>query len=1596
MDRLNPHAARAMHPIFTDPRNEHENSKERFMKPIRMKCDNFAVALSLFVAGCLWSGSVAHAAAAIEAPVITAIQHEAGQLRVEAAVPAGLRKVTLEGRGLFATGAWTPVAVARLDGQGGTVTFRLTPSKQLAALRIRGDAQEPLPSAFYLGTNQFGGQVTTANPAETPGGGIYYRDGVPITTDLNGNVAPPGVATPTADRAVVESDIWALSGDTLYFFNQLRGLQILDISTPDAPVLTGTLSMPAAGEQMYVLNADRIVLLVQNDCGTDAGNSRAVIVRNEQGKPSIIASLPVPGRIQESRLVGSALYVASETYRTITNAGAITWESYSAVSSLDLSAEQTPVARDTLWVPGSGNVVAANDQWLFVARAVSSDQGSQISIFDIRDPQGALRLAGNLRAAGTVKDKFKMQAKGDVFTVISESWRTSKDGTRPVWGLATDLETFSLANPQSPAKLGSLQLGKQEQLHATRFDGDRVYIVTFQRVDPLWIVDLADPAHPQIRGELEVPGWSTYIHPMGDRLLSIGINSLQDRRVAVSLFDVSDLAHPALLSKVPLGEDNSWSEANVDEKAFGILPEAGLLLVPYSSYSTNTQQGVQLVDFNAQSLTKRGFIDHAVQARRATIHGERILSISGRELLSVDATDRDQPVVRAALELAFRVDRLFLEGLYLLELSKADSASTRVGPGGSIGEAPAGPRLRISLAETPDQVVQTYSLTNLPILGATAKDHRLYVVQGQSTQIEYLWDNTRGQWLDQSTNPANLLLSVYDLAQLPEVRGLGQTNVVMNEVRNWGELEAYWPSDGTLVWAGSGSWPWLYWYGGINLDVGISPPLVFAPGGVYAPGSIISGRFWPGFRSVYDRRFVAFDVQDALQPRFLSDIAPSTNNWNQAGDTFTADGMLFSSSQAYESQITGTNTWFETNKVSVWTTNAIVVTNLVAEPHYTTTTNFVQVTNVEKILEITTVTNLVPKTNLALRTIIPWIEPSASLAGTVPTIGAGGYHLLATKPDGTLWTWGANWFGQLGDGKLVDRNQPEKLAGLGQVAAVAGGQLHSLALTADGTLWAWGDMSSGAIGIGTPPQDPNLPPLPPTYQLTPAAVTDLTQVRAIAAGDLHSLALRADGSVWGWGDNWYGALGDASILGTNRPTPVPGLAGAKGIGAGHNHSLAIVESGRLLAWGDNSYGQLGDGTTETRRSPIPVAGVDLVVQTIGGNGHTLALRADGSVWSWGQNDQGQLGDGSFTDRARPAAVEGVDQVVGIAAGDSYSAALRADGSVWAWGANGSGQLGDGTTEARNRPVAVTGLRNGITLAAGRNHCAALTGSGQIWAWGDNQFGQLGDGAITTFTNVVTVATVANVTNVVLSTNVVVVPKEVTEVTYTYTTNVETVIKGVETVELVVTTNSAPIYSYELKYYLDVVDYRDGLHPGVRDPVNLPGLLKGLAYSGALLYTVGYHWTNGTTDYQEWLDALAYDGVSAALVDSLALSKSATHPALIQDGTVILGNPSGTDTAVSAVEAWRLSAAGKLERAGMLKRPAPVNAFAAFGHLLAVQSGTGAYELIDMTDPAQMQLIGAGQPGVCWYDDLRHADGALARGIWLPLGDYGVGKLDLNP
>ncbi len=348
--------------------------------------------------------------------------------------------------------------------------------------------------------------------------------------------------------------------------------------------------------------------------------------------------------------------------------------------------------------------------------------------------------------------------------------------------------------------------------------------------------------------------------------------------------------------------------------------------------------------------------------------------------------------------------------------------------------------------------------------------------------------------------------------------------------------------------------------------------------------------------------------------------------------------------------------------------------------------------------------------------------PASVLASSSPSsvVASLAAPTSTTIVPGTVWAWGSNGFGALGNGTYVnDSYVPVQASGLTGVTAIAGGEFVGYALRSDGTMWAWGHNTQGQLGNGTA-----------TNSYVPVQVSGLTGVTAIAAGYLDGYALRSDGTVWAWGNNPYGGLGTGSWLDTRVPVQVSGLTGVTAIAGTRYSAYALRSDGTVWAWGDNANGELGDGTTTNSNVPVQVSGLTGVTAISGGGSSAYALRSDGTVWAWGANYSGGLGNGTTTDSYVPVQVSGLTGVTAIAGRPLSGYALRSDGTVWSWGYNDQGQLGDGTTTDRLVPVQVSGLTGVTAIASGSGNEIALRADGTAWSWGDNTHGQLGDGTTT--------------------------------------------------------------------------------------------------------------------------------------------------------------------------------------------------------------------------------------------------------------------------
>lgn len=362
------------------------------------------------------------------------------------------------------------------------------------------------------------------------------------------------------------------------------------------------------------------------------------------------------------------------------------------------------------------------------------------------------------------------------------------------------------------------------------------------------------------------------------------------------------------------------------------------------------------------------------------------------------------------------------------------------------------------------------------------------------------------------------------------------------------------------------------------------------------------------------------------------------------------------------------------------------------------------------------------------------MRPSRALLTATLTAGLALTPLAAVsaapvQENPSVLSWGAGRTGQLGNGAMKDSSTPVPVSSLarGDVERISAGGTSSsdsfaLALI-DETVKAWGHNRSGQLGNGGR-----------TNRNVPTAVSRLTDIKDIAAGGEHALALDGNGRVFSWGDNNYGQLG-SNRTGDMRAVPdaIKGMPKVKQVSAGCDFSLALTENGDVYAWGRGVYGQLGSGNRATSSVPRQVKGLENVSEIDAGCHHALALTADKTVKSWGKNVSGQLGDSSTKNSVVPVDVDWIENVENIEAGANHNYAMDSDGRVWGWGNNQNNQLLEADPAAkdsrqftnRTAPIDIPRLEGAQQVAAGAQHGIAVFGE-DIFAWGHNTEGQLGN------------------------------------------------------------------------------------------------------------------------------------------------------------------------------------------------------------------------------------------------------------------------------
>ena len=493
-------------------------------------------------------------------------------------------------------------------------------------------------------------------------------------------------------RDVAEADIVHIDGDRLYALSPYGGLTIIDVSQPDTLPVLGRFRAHAEPFEMYVEDGQvfimyqgwgEYVLDEETDDYTWQSTSRLIALdASNPADITIDGDFSMPGWLSDSRRVGDVLYV-------VTKEDSYCWDcsqqdNATVVTSLDVGDEANVQIVDQLRLQdeagwGGRRSVSATDERLYIAGPdwnVGPDDNSTIEVVDISDPEGALVKGASIAIAGRIESRWQMDEHDGVLRVVSQ----------PGWSGAEPphVETFTVASASDVQPLGSMQmtLPRPETLQSVRFDGPRGYAITFERTDPLFTLDLSDPADPQQRGELEIPGFVYHMETRGDRVLGIGFDrDHADGSINASLFDVSDFSQPTMIERVHFGGD--WASFAEDQdrlhKSFQVLDELGLLLVPFSGWIYDDeneqggcgqyQSGIQLVDWADDTLALRGVAPMKGGARRGLVHDERLIGVSDQSVEVFDVSDRDAPTRTSARALAAKADRLAIADGLIVRLA---------------------------------------------------------------------------------------------------------------------------------------------------------------------------------------------------------------------------------------------------------------------------------------------------------------------------------------------------------------------------------------------------------------------------------------------------------------------------------------------------------------------------------------------------------------------------------------------------------------------------------------------------------------------------------------------------------------------------------------------------------------------------------------------------------------------------------------------------------------------------------------------------------------------------------------------------------------
>jgi len=484
---------------------------------------------------------------------------------------------------------------------------------------------------------------------------------------FDGERSTPPPADRPENRVVEESDIYRLDGDWLYVLNTETGLNVINVSDPREPEMAGRLLIGGNAGELYVRDSavfilfedlsDPCTLPDDYDIPYGIGHSELVAVDGAPNNPDEVGRLCMPGVILASRLVGDTLYVVANE-QGFGNVGT-TWDTW--LFSYDVSDPSDVSLVDFMTIEGSCREVHVTNMAVYLAQPASADPvegtlGTNIRYVDISDVEGTMTARGDIVVSGAPMGRFHMDEEDTTFRIV----------TYDAWQMASNLHVIDVSSPDELEVMSSLEgIAPGEELHATHWQEDRAYIVTWLPPppewedpwigDPLWIITVQDPTAPEILGELDLPGWSDFVFPIGDLLVGVGRGE-QGEGVGMALFDISQPRNPELLRRLEFGSENAQAEANVDFRGVriiepGRLSEGGMIAIPWDdnfvSFHGCEEPGyfLELIDIEPTDLVRKGSVELRATGRRALPVGDRLYVIDDQDVTAIDVEDTAHPIV---------------------------------------------------------------------------------------------------------------------------------------------------------------------------------------------------------------------------------------------------------------------------------------------------------------------------------------------------------------------------------------------------------------------------------------------------------------------------------------------------------------------------------------------------------------------------------------------------------------------------------------------------------------------------------------------------------------------------------------------------------------------------------------------------------------------------------------------------------------------------------------------------------------------------------------------------------------------------------------